>query len=815
MTNERVTDIFIANLLKESGIKYIPNDGINKEVKEALKTASKSKTGKQGFPEFTAQSNDFILVIEDKADLEKQALYENEEENTLSMTQKAIKTYAENGALHYAHQIITQTNFKKVFAFGCSGDEKHHKIKPIFVDENSHKILPEVENFENFTKENIDEYYKEQILGEMPEEEKEIMILCDQAKILHEALRNYGQLGETEKPLVVSAILLALNDKENKNLLNKLEGNIGRTDGDEIFDALKTSLKNSKVHSGNQEIVLNQFTLIKDRAILSQVDERLGKTPLKYFTEFIKDKISDKITSYKHPADVLGNFYGEFMKYSGGDGQTLGVVLTPQHITELFCDLIEINQDDVIFDPCCGTGGFLLAGMHKMIKNAGADEEKTYDIKNKQIYGIEVREDMFSIATTNMILRGDGKSNLRREDFLKIDPKDLQKDKYTVGLMNPPYGQRKNKETAHLSEIYFIEHLLDSLSNNARCAIIVPQSTMIGKYKEDKQIKQQILKKHTLEGVITLNPETFYGIGVNPCIAVFTAHIPHQKEKRCKFVNFKDDGFIISKHIGIMKTERAKEKKEHLLKCWQDKKDAESKFMVKSQIEHGDEWLHAFYYFNDKIPKTEIFEKKVADYLSFQFNMLVQRKTYLFSEEELNQIIRNKSGDIPDISSKEWSEFKIDDWFDIKRGKRLKTEDHIMGEMPYVSSKASNNGVDSYVSNDENVRIFSNCLTLANSGSVGASFYQPYEFVASDHVTKLSNENLNKYSYLFVGSILTRLAEKYSFNREISDKRLKREMIVLPIDDNNDPDWNFMETYIERLEYEEISRYLDYIRNRD
>jgi len=630
MTNEKITDIFIAGLLEESGIKNIPNEGINKEVQEALKTASKNKTGKQGFPEFTAQSKDFILVIEDKADLEKQALYENVDKNILSMEQKAIKNYAENGALHYAQIITAQTNFKKVFAFGCSGDEKHHIIRPIFVDENTYTILPEVENFENFTIGNITSYYKEQILGEMPEEEKEIMILCDQAKILHEALRNYGQLGETEKPLVVSAILLALNDKENKNLLNKLEGNTGRTDGDEIFDALKTSLKNSKVHSGNQEIVLHQFTLIKDRAILSLVDERLGKTPLKYFTEFIKDKIYDKITSYQHPADVLGNFYGEFMKYSGGDGQTLGVVLTPQHITELFCDLIEINQNDVIFDPCCGTGGFLLAGMHKMIKNAGNNEEKITHIKKNQIYGIEVREDMFSIATTNMILRGDGKSNLRREDFLKIDPKQLQKDKYTVGLMNPPYGQRKNKETAHLSEIYFIKHLLDSLSNNARCAVIVPQSTMIGKYKEDKQIKQQILKKHTLEGVITLNPETFYGIGVNPCIAIFTAHIPHQKEKRCKFVNFKDDGFVISKHIGIMKTERAKEKKEHLLKCWQDKKDAESKFMVKTQIEPTDEWLHSFYYFNDEIPLDEDFEKTIVDYLTFEFKMVMEGREYLF-----------------------------------------------------------------------------------------------------------------------------------------------------------------------------------------
>ncbi|PKL68993.1 MAG: SAM-dependent methyltransferase [Methanobacteriales archaeon HGW-Methanobacteriales-1] len=634
MTNEKVTDIFIATLLKESGIKYIPNDGITKEVKEALKTASKNQTGKQGFPEFTAQSEEFILVIEDKADLNKHASFENKEKTILSNDPKSVKNFAMNGAVHYAQKIVDQTNFKKVFAFGCSGDEKHHKIRPIFVDAKEYKILPEVENFENFTQENIMNYYNEQVLGKMPEEEKEIMTLCEKSKDLHEFLRNYGQLGETEKPLVVSAILLALNDSENENLLDNLKGRETKTDGEWIFEALGISLKNSEVPFEKTEVILNQFTIIKDRRYLNEIDNRLGKTPLKYFSEFIKDNISDKINSYNSPADVLGKFYGEFMKYSGGDGQTLGIVLTPQHITELFCDLLELNQDDVIFDPCCGTGGFLLAGMHKMIESANNDEKKINNIKKNQIYGIEVREEMFSIATTNMILRGDGKSNLRREDFLKIDPKELQKDKYTVGLMNPPYSQKNNKETAHLSELHFIEHLLDSLNNNARCAVIVPQSTMIGQYNEDKQVKKNILKKHTLEGVITLNSETFYKVGVNPCIAIFTAHNPHQKEKRCKFVNFKDDGFITRKHIGLVKTERVKEKKEHLLKCWQDKKDAETKFMVKTQIEADDEWLHSFYYFNDELPNHEDFEKSIAEYLTFEFDMVMKGKEYLFLNEE-------------------------------------------------------------------------------------------------------------------------------------------------------------------------------------
>ncbi|MFV0417400.1 MAG: N-6 DNA methylase [Dysgonomonas sp.] len=201
-------------------------------------------------------------------------------------------------------------------------------------------------------------------------------------------------------------------------------------------------------------------------------------------------------------------------------------------------------------------------------------------------------------------------------------------------MSNPPYSQAKGKDTAHLSEIHFIKHLLDCLSDNARCIAIVPQSTMVGKNKEDKKIKQEILKKHTLEGVITLNKNTFYGIGTNACIVVFTAHKSHAKNKYCKFINFENDGYIVSKHIGLSKTERAKEKKIQLLNCWLHDAPAESRFMVKTTIKSDDEWLHSFYYFNDEVPKDEDFESTINNYLTFEFNMIMQGRGYLFDDEE-------------------------------------------------------------------------------------------------------------------------------------------------------------------------------------
>lgn len=624
--NERKTDFFIGKLLDVAQITYTPNGSDIKEVQDALKTASKKGTGRVGFPEFVAISKDFILVIENKADLDKQVVYDNDEQTALLMDAKSITGYAENGALHYAQVIIEKTPFKKVFAFGCSGDEKHHCIRPLFVDETGYKLLDEVENFENFNPNNIEKYYKEQVLGEVPQEIKEKEEIIKEAATLHEHLRNYGQLGDSEKPLVVSAILLALCD-DNFDI-KSLTGNDIQTDGQKIFNSISNYMEKVKVTpSTKKEKVLGQFTVVKDRTLLNQVDARLTKTPLRYFAEFLKDKILASVKA-NHIEDVLGRFYGEFISFSGGDGQTLGVVLTPSHITDLFCDLVDIKPTDRVLDPCCGTGGFLIAAMHRMLENA--DDEQQKQIKANQLHGIEIREDMFSIATTNMILRGDGKSNLENLDFLKITVADLRDKNCSVGFINPPYSQAKGKATAHLSEIGFIKHLLDSLADGGRCVVIVPQSTMVGKTKEDKLIKKRILESHSLEGVITLNKNTFYGVGTNPCIAVFKAHEPHKTTKRCKFINFEDDGFIVSKHIGLVETTRAISQKVKLLNCWRDMEDAESKFLVKTTIEAEDEWLHSFYYFNDEIPKEADFEKAIGDYLTFEFSMIMQGREYLF-----------------------------------------------------------------------------------------------------------------------------------------------------------------------------------------
>ena len=200
-------------------------------------------------------------------------------------------------------------------------------------------------------------------------------------------------------------------------------------------------------------------------------------------------------------------------------------------------------------------------------------------------------------------------------------------------LFNPPYSQGKTGKT--LTEISFINHALDMLVKGGKLAVIVPQSTMVGKSKEEKEYKKKILEKNTLELVITLNKDTFHGVGTNPVIAVFEGGKPHPKTKKVKFINFEDDGYIVRKHIGLVDDGTADEKRKVLFDVINgDNEDYTTKYMVKSTIQSEDEWLHSFFYFNDEIPTDEDFEKKIAKYLTFKFDMYTHGRGYMFDEVE-------------------------------------------------------------------------------------------------------------------------------------------------------------------------------------
>lgn len=187
--------------------------------------------------------------------------------------------------------------------------------------------------------------------------------------------------------------------------------------------------------------------------------------------------------------------------------------------------------------------------------------------------------------------------------------------------------------------------------------------------------------------------------------------------------------------------------------------------------------------------------------------MLMRYKNFI-----AGQLSQLEYRDIPALHEKEWGHFLIPDVFpNIQRGKRLKNADHVPGIIPYVSSTAKNNGVDDYVMATAGTRSFSDCISLANSGSVGTAFYEPFEFVASDHVTSLKREGTSKFVYLFLATTIERQGSNFNFNREINDARIKKMQVMLPVTDEGKPDYKYMEQYAKNMMLRKYEQYLAFI----
>lgn len=203
-----------------------------------------------------------------------------------------------------------------------------------------------------------------------------------------------------------------------------------------------------------------------------------------------------------------------------------------------------------------------------------------------------------------------------------------------------------------------------------------------------------------------------------------------------------------------------------------------------------------FLYMEDVMKKKEIVAK--SDYISYC-------KTILATIDDIQ---------VSPLNVITWSPFYINEIFiEPQRGKRIVEKNHIAGNTPLVSSYGQGNGVTNFIGNEDKVRKFTDCISIANGGSsAGKAFYHPYTFIAADHVTQCWNKALNKYQYLFLATVMTKaLTGKYCFSHEISDPRLAKERIMLPATESGEPDYDYMEQYIKNLMIKKYRSYLDYI----
>ena len=410
--------------------------------------------------------------------------------------------------------------------------------------------------------------------------------ISESSNKINEWLRN---MDSQKRPIVLSSLMICLFEKEDlqKDFKNNFSSYTPATIINNIPSTIELILKEEGIASEKIQTLKNQFSYaIKDDLDIANTD--LLKDILIELQNNVLH-LFDSDTNY----DIIGKFYEDFLRYAGVTNVKNGIVLTPRHITELFTELIDVKANDVIFDLCCGTGAFLVSGMHKILSmiedsHLPNKQELKSNVKEKQLLGFEKNPTMFSLSISNMLFRGDGKSQIYHVDcFEEEADKILEKIKPTIGFINPPYGGQDNTKNPTKKEIQFLQKLLDSCSRYG--IIIAPLSTY---FKEDTQ-RNKILEKHTLKYVINMPNELFQpNASTHTAIAVFETHLPHNN-KDVLLYDLKDDGFVLSKQKGRTDVlNQWQEIKTNLLNELKNpNKFVDNLHFVKTPIQKNEEWI--------------------------------------------------------------------------------------------------------------------------------------------------------------------------------------------------------------------------------
>src|SRR3989344_297903 len=561
--NEAKTDISLFNFIKENRLysnEWNVRKQTNEYIQEILDKTSKKETGRNGYPDLIyINENKKLLILVENKDHIKDHVSKNEDKPA---------DFAVDGIKHYLSFFTDKklSNEKetikkylknwKIIGVAFSGDindEYNHRLDTYIVKEN------EIQNIN-----------KNEILDEND---------------YFAYFKNSYSSWNTQT--IIRNIPTTISD----------------------------ILESEKIDKSKIEVLTNELTFIKTDTDLTSTD--ILKDILKELEERVIP-LFDKKTSY----DIIGKFYEEFLRYAGITNVKKGIVLTPNHITTLFTELIDIKTNDVIFDPACGTGAFLIAGMNKLISeieksNLPDKNQRIKNIKTKQLIGFEKSSTMYSLAISNMLFRGDGKSQIFNEDFFSTNASDVLdklQNKPTIGFVNPPYGGKDNETNPTKKEIQFLEKMLDSCSRYG--IIIAPLST----YFKDDVDRNRILAKHTLKYVINMQSDLFQpNASTHTAIAVFETNKPHNKSK-VVFYDLKDDGFVLSKNKG--RTDVLNKwnniKKELLKKITNPKENEDLINLVYKEITGNDEWIiQAHSKTNYKNLSEKVFEKSIKEYVIF------------------------------------------------------------------------------------------------------------------------------------------------------------------------------------------------------
>lgn len=473
--------------------------------------------------------------------------------------------------------------------------------------------------------------------------------------------------------------------------------------------------------------------------------------------------------------DILGRFYEAFLKYGNG-AKEIGIVLTPRHLTQFAAEIIDVNRNDIVFDPACGTGGFLVSAFDYVKKRA--NEQQLDHFKKNNIYGIEQEPEVVALALVNMIFRGDGKNNIiEGNSFAKKIPKLA-----TKVLMNPPFALKKDDE----KEYKFIDNALSQMEDDGLLFVIIPSTIML-KGRQLKLWREKILDQNTLVAVIKLPEDLFYPVGVHTSAVIIRKGVTHRPEQDVFWARL-NDGYVKKK--GIMKSTDGGNMgliKSAIIDFVNGSlslpKSSPQEYTIAPVLYDNDLECAPEYYIHAPKPTHEEVIAEMEDVLGNLFTYLMQNNKH-FSPEALEASNLSKSSS--DLIGNDFT-----DLFDMENAKSSNIEDYQIGDIPFVTSTELNNGVEKFIEPDGNETVYQKpCIAVS---SFGFATVQLPPFVARSHgavIVLKPKEEMDIVDLSYFAAQINLQKWRFSYGRWATQKRLLK-MDVWPLGEIDLPDMQY------------------------
>lgn len=581
-------------------------------------------------------------------------------ENQTSKNQpnfKNINSFAVNGAVHYANALLHHTSYTDIIAIGMTGykDEAgkiQHEIGVYYVSKSNLGAGQKVGEFSDLSflaPQNFDSFIEKvktltlsQAEIDKLKAQREKEIDTSLVRLNNDIYQNEKGLGENDRVYLVAASIIAtlgipgkVTPLEKSDLKSSIEE--GNRDGDIILRKIKAFLNEKKIPKEKKDLIVRT---LENTLTTENINKVIGgESQLKrVFTKIVDDLgIYYKIGL---TTDFTGKLFNEMYGWLGFSQDKLNdVVLTPSYVASLLVKLARVNKDSYVWDFATGSAGLLVAAMNEMLDDAKntitSPEEltqKEIKIKAEQLLGLELLSSVYMLAILNMILMGDGSSNILNMDSLADFDGNYgfgkTEDKFPADafVLNPPYSANGNG-------MNFVERALNMM-NKGYAAIIIQNSAGSGKAIT---YTKKILAKHTLIASIKMPIDIFIGkASVQTNIYVFKVNEPHHKDEPVKFIDFSNDGYTRTNrkkaNNNLKDTNQAKERYEELVSLVRFGKSKLNIFTEQEYYEgtidpnNGADWNQSAPI--DTKPTLQDFKNTVSEYLAWEVsNILKQQNT--------------------------------------------------------------------------------------------------------------------------------------------------------------------------------------------